>query len=331
MTAREAITEMRDMISDRHSDYHDAEDALRYLNRAAQYIGTESESIRSGTYQGVIEGQAAYGLPPNLLQIDFVGFQGQNENRYSPLDPLRQQSTQNLNRNIENGRPIYYSQWGRSADEKFVGEVISATGTVGVLTFTVETLPTNIIPYDIVINVTDGSEGIITSVSGNECTLANSLDGGENNFFEEEDTIRILSPQRASQTIILSPPPDFTSGKGEENLFIYHAHKHRIIEQKHIDGENDELEIDPQLDEALLHRMSYHAATARKNVSDNDAQLFDAKYNFHYKRAMPRVRSKIRQFRSLWFSGQASSRIRDVNLIGYTDNFGHTGNSYRVL
>ena len=90
MTAREAITEMRDMISDRHGDYHQDDDALRYLNRAAQYISAESESVRSGMYRAVEEGRSSYGLPPDLLQIDFVGFKGRGESRYSPLHPLRQ-------------------------------------------------------------------------------------------------------------------------------------------------------------------------------------------------------------------------------------------------
>ena len=76
MTAREAIIEMRDMISDRHGDYHQDDDALRYLNRTAQYVSTESESLRSGIYREVEEGQSSYGLPSNLLQIDFVGFRG---------------------------------------------------------------------------------------------------------------------------------------------------------------------------------------------------------------------------------------------------------------
>ena len=38
MTAREAIAEMRDMISDRHGDYHQDDDALRYLNRSSERI-----------------------------------------------------------------------------------------------------------------------------------------------------------------------------------------------------------------------------------------------------------------------------------------------------
>ena len=117
----------------------------------------------------------------------------------------------------------------------------------------------------------------------------------------------------------------------EENLFVYHAHKHRVIRQTDIENENDLLEIDPNLEEAFLHRMCYHASVADKSVGDSTAGYFDGKYNFHYKRAMPRVRQKIRQFKSLWFQGQAIERVRDVNLIGYSDVVGHTGNHYRIL
>ena len=129
MTAREAIIEMRDMISDRHGDYHQDDDALRYLNRAAQYISAESESVRSGTYRAVTQGQSSYGLPSDLLQIDFVGFKGHRENRYTPLSPLPPADSQAINRNLENARPIYYSLWGRAVRERLVGVVTEGTAT----------------------------------------------------------------------------------------------------------------------------------------------------------------------------------------------------------
>ena len=122
MTAREAIAEMRDMVSDRNGDYHKDDDVLRYLNRAAQYVSNESESVRSGLYRPVIEGQGTYGMRADVLQIDFVGFKGQNESQYTPLNPLRNIGAETINRNSENARPINYSLWGRSAVEKFLGQ-----------------------------------------------------------------------------------------------------------------------------------------------------------------------------------------------------------------
>ncbi|MDE0298624.1 MAG: hypothetical protein OXN17_08335 [Candidatus Poribacteria bacterium] len=331
MTAREAITEMRDMISDRHGDYHQDDDALRYLNRAAQYISAESESVRSGMYRAVEEGRNSYGLPLDLLQIDFVGFKGRGESRYTPLHPLRQSTSQAINQNVENGHPIYYSLWGRAARERLVAPVTEGTEA----TFKIAgSLPSDIGINDVVLNVTDrGADARVTKVvnTPDESVECTRLAGGERNTFEGGDTVRILSPDRGSQTLHISPPPDFTSDPGEENMFVYHAHKHRVISQLDIDNENDLLEIDPNLEEAFLHRMCYHASVADKNVSDATAQYFDGKYNFHYKRAMPRVRQKNRQFKSLWFEGQAIERARDVNLIGYTDSVGHSGNTYRIL
>ena len=331
MTAREAIAEMRDMISDRHGDYHQDNDALRYLNRAAQYISAESESVRSGTYRGVTEGQSSYGLPSDLLQIDFVGFKGHRENRYTPLLPLPAADSQTINRNLKNALPIYYSLWGRAVRERLVGVVTEGTAT----TFKIDgLLPSGVKVNDEVLNVTDhGAEARVIKVvrTPTEFIETTPLGGGERNTFEVDDTVRILSPDRASQTLHISPPPDFTSDPGEENLFVYHAHKHRVITQVDIDNENDLLEIDPNLEEAFLHRMCYHASVADKSVSDSAAGYFDGKYNFHYKRAMPRVRQKIRQFRSLWFAGQAIEQVRDVNLIGYTDITGHSGNNHRIL
>ena len=251
--------------------------------------------------------------------------------------------SQAINRNLENARPIYYSLWGRAVRERLVGVVTEGTAT----TFKIAgSLPSGIKVNDEIRNVTDrGAEARVLKVVRNPIKGVNSdrdrdppksiestpLAGGERNTFEVDDTVRILSPDRASQTLHISPPPDFTSDPGEENLFVYHAHKHRVITQVDIDNENDVLEIDPNLEEAFLHRMCYHASVADKSVSDSTAGYFDGKYNFHYKRAMPRVRQKIRQFKSLWFEGQAIERRRDVNLIGYSDVVGHTGNTYRIL
>ena len=334
MTAREAIAEMRDMVSDRHADYHTEEDALRYLNRAAQYVSNESESVRSGLYRPVIEGQGTYGMRADVLQIDFVGFKGQNENQYTPLTPLRNIGAETINRNSENARPIYYSLWGRSAVEKFLGVVVTAPAD-GAFTLNIDGAPADLKAGDIIQNVSDReAQATLTAVEyrSNDILLQHGLTvGGENGTIAAEDEVRISSPDQGRQTIHISPPPDFTSDDGEENLFIYYAHKHRIITQANIDDTNDDLEIDPQLEEAFLHRMSYHAATADKNVADSTADLFDGKYNYYYKRAMPRVRQKLRQFQSLWFAGQTTSQFRDVNLVGYTNQFGHTGNSYRIL
>ena len=331
MTAREAITTMRDMISDRHGDYHDDADCLRYLNRAAQYVSAESESVRSGIYRAVEEGQSSYGLPTDVLQIDFVGFRGQGNARYAPLSPLRQASSIAIVQNSANGRPIYYSLWGRAVRERLIGVVTEGTAT----TFKISgSLPSGLKIDDQVVNITDeGSEATVTKVvrTPPEYVECAPLRGGVRNTFEVGDTVRILSPDHSTQTLNISPPPDFTSEPGEENIFVYHAHKHRVITQKHIDDENDGLEIDPNLEEAFLHRMCYYASVADKNVADATAEAFEGKYNYYYKRAMPRVREKIRQFRSLWFAGQAIAPVRDVKLIGYSDVVGHTGNSYRIL
>lgn len=350
MTAREAIVSMRDMISDRHGDYHDDADCLRYLNRAAAYVSAESESVRSGIYRAVNEGQSSYGLPPDVLQIDFVGFRGKPDTRYYPLSPLRQASSVAINSQPQpNDTPVYYSLWGRAQQERWIGEAGWASENQGL--FAAVGIPvqgaSRVRGNDRVINITDGSEGFVqrvitldspdysppVQIGGVDVPMVEvvSVAGGVRNNIEVGDDLRILSPDHSNQTLNISPPPDFTSEPGEENLFVYHAHRHRVITQKHIDDENDVLEIDPNLEEAFLHRMCYYASVADKNVADATAEAFEGKYNYYYKRAMPRVREKIRQFRSLWFAGQAIAPVRDVKLIGYSDVIGHTGNTYKVL
>ena len=223
MTAREAIAEMRDMVSDRNGDYHNAEDALRYLNRAAQYVSNESESVRSGLYRPVIEGQGTYGMRADVLQIDFVGFKGQNENQYTPLTSLRNIGAETINRNSENARPIYFSLWGRSAVEKFLGNVVTAPAD-GAFTLNLDGTPTDLKAGDIIQNVSDReAQATLTSVEyrTNDILIQHgALVGGENTTIAAEDEVRISSPDQGRQTIHISPPPDFTSDDGEENLFI---------------------------------------------------------------------------------------------------------------
>lgn len=334
MNAREAITEISDMISDRHGDFHQQDDMLRYVNRAARYLGTESESVRSGIYIGVQEGRARYGLPLDFLQVDFVGFRYKDENRYYPLHPLRSSAGTVYNQNVsegylsDTGYPVYYNIWGRSAQEKAQAPVTMG----GIFRFQIDNRPASIKIGDVVLNVTDsGAEGVITALDSESVTV-DLMAGGVRNNFEVGDIVRILSADRSAQTIVLTPPPDFTSEPGQENLFVYHAHQHRTITQEHIDNGNDELEFDPNLEEAFLHRAAYHAAITDKTIDVSVSEYFDGKYNYHFKRAMPRVRQKIREFQSLWFSGQAIYRIRDVDLVGYARNAGyHTGNTVNVF
>lgn len=343
MTAREAIEHIRDMISDRHGDYHKDPNVLRYLNRSCQFVSTESESVRSGNYISVSEGQSHYGLESDFLQIDFVGFRYKDERRYRPLHAIRAANNTAINRNVEKGYPIYYSIWGRSADEKIVAPVVWESNATGL--FAVSNLPGNVKTHDILVNVTDGSEGVVQQVlrpgdadfdppmvNGESLSVMAFFGqvGGIRNNFEVGDIVRITSPDRKQQTLILSPPPDFTSEEGEENLFAYYAHKHRVITQAHIDTQNDDLEIDPNLEEAMLHQACYYASLADKAISNETAKYFNGQYLFHHKRAMPRVRQKIREFQSLWFSGRSLARVRDVRLVGYNSIVGHSGNTVDI-
>ena len=116
--------------------------------------------------------------------------------------------------------------------ERLVGVVTEGTATTFKIT---GSLPSGVKVNDEVLNaVTDrgirrGTRVIRVVRTPTEFIETTPLGGGERNTFEVDDTVRILSPDRASQTLHISPPPDFTSDPGEENLFVYHAHKHRVI------------------------------------------------------------------------------------------------------
>ena len=142
-----------------------------------------------------------------------------------------------------------------------------------------------------------------------------------------EDEIRIISPSRSNQTLVIAPPPTFTDTIGAESIYIYAAYYHRTITQSNIDVENDTLDIDPELESALIFLTAHYFAIAQHGVTSGEAQFFEARYEREFHKNIPSVNSRIEEFKSLWFSGAYPHfQERLLTQTSQTDNSGNTVN-----
>ena len=97
-------------------------------------------------------------------------------------------------------------------------------------------------------------QSVSYSTEDGETTITySSLRGGTRTTFETDDDVRILSPEDAQKTLVIAPPPDFTDAAGAESIWIYLSRMHRQFKQIDLDRGNDQLELDIELERALLH------------------------------------------------------------------------------
>ena len=334
MTASEVFEIVSDMLKDRYRTYHKPEDLLRYLNTAAQEICNRSQSVRSGIYHSVVKGQTHYGLHPDFLGVDFVGFCQKNSRRFNPLSrsTLRESTVLNQNRGSYGSFyqiPAYYDVWGRTSRERMVGLIQSGGDDF----FYMENVSPGVKVGDRVINVTDGgSGGVIESIKqcvATKVCIGGELRGGKTNTFSIDDQVRILSPSRSLHTLIISPPSYFDDDAGTESLFVYVKHKHRVITQADVDVENDELEVDAELETAFIHLVAYWGSLADRGIEDDMTQLFRVGYEREYLKQIGRVRSRFSEFKSSWFSGNAYvDRVYAFSHVGGNDSTQASGNDF---
>ena len=336
ITARDVIRRVRRNLSDEHSDYHDAVDVLDDLNQALDDLSIRSQSIVTGIYHPAIEGQGKYGLPDSFLHAHFVGFRNQSGHWY-PLTETSIKTNTYFIENVVDSRngagtagqsydPYYYDISGRSAIEKVVAP-ISEVHTQ--LSFEIANLPDTVKIGDIVINVTNANAtGTITFLD-DSIIFINEWVGNAAPGIALENQIRIVSAEIPNQTLVISPVPTFTDATGDESIYVYAAQKHRPITQALIDAENDVLEIDPELESALIDLTTHYASIAEHGVESPTTLMFERRYETKYHRAMPKIRRRIREFRSLWFT-TGFNPYRRENLIDYPAVYGHSRNNVNI-
>ena len=312
MRASTVINHVRTLLGDPHGDYHQTDKMLLHLNAALEDICDRSRSLRVPSYHPLIAGQAAYGLPDSFLEADIVGviYQGLwRELDYADLGPTLPAF---INETMTGAAPSRYTIWGQARIERHVGVVVEAPDDVeasGELRFYSSVTLADALPGDRLINITDGSEGIVYKLlSGGSRVTFTDLSGGDDNTMQVGDEFRILSPEASRKNLIISPPPMESDELGNESLFIYFSRSHQEITQQRIDDGNDTLEIDTEFASTLRHRISYYASLDEKGLDHSATQGFDIKYETDYAKTIIPVRRRIRQFVSSWRSGVRRNR-----------------------
>ena len=334
MRAGDLVEYGQTLLGDEHGEYHTDTKMLLHLNQALRDISRRSRSLRKGVFYGVIADQASYGLPMDFLMAEPVGFLWSGE--WIDLKPARFQSQV---RRIHGTRgnysnvPLYYSIFQRSAEERVVGDsntssVGTVTGLQGDGTFSTAHDVTAVRTGDKLINITDGSEGLVTDIlfhSEQDSDISfDFLRNGEDNEFEVDDEFRIVSQSYASQTIDITPVPTESDDIGEESLYLYYAFEHRRILRADIINKTDDLEIDLEFETPTRHLMMALAKEDELGSAHQETQTKKLDYESEYYKSNPKVQRRIREFISTWKT-RATARYDPVYITPTTAD-GHPYN-----
>ena len=330
--ARDVISRVQRLMGDPHGDYNEEDPMLENLNMALHDISTRSLSVDEFSFLPVAQDIFRYGLMDDFLQARVVGFY--NDYNRSAVDaatitrdwyPLGKRSMAFVTAMAENYRggylPRFYTIGGRSTLDKVTGSVVAHDETD--LLFQSSDSVFSVKPGDRLINMTDGSETFVESATTNGNWIGyTALSGGEDNEMIVDDLFRVVSPQASRFTISIAPAPSYDDDMGYESLTVYHSRLHRKINQEHLDNENDELELDPEFDLALIHQTAYYASMSRDGIMDQTTLFHSAKYEAEYLENIPSVRKRVRESVSSWRSlaGAYSRRSEILNAPGVGNN-----------
>ncbi len=330
MTCRELIAQVQVLLGDPHGDYHTQAGLLIQVNQALRDISSRSRSIREKQFHAVKSGQYEYGLPSGFLEMHIVGFYHVD---WYQLSPTTIASVESISSWVSSNIPWNYDVWGNVGVDKVMEDEV-ATSSETENEITIDTAHSNVLAGDRIINLSDGeSEGVVQmiSIDGTETTIEYSdLLGGSRTAFAADDKVRIVSPEKAHKMLVVAPPPDFNDAAGEESLWIYVSRLHREFKQIDLDRCNDCLELDIELENALLHRTLYYARGGELGFKDQETQSHAVMYESSYHTAMPHVRRRLREVMSTWKRGLSRSGRGDtVNEYGTAPAAGHPFNRGR--
>ena len=297
MTCRELIAQVQVLLGDPHGDYHTQAGLLIQINQALRDISSRSRSIRVKQFHSAIAGQYEYGLPFGFFEIHIAAFYHVD---WYQMTPTTIASIESISSWVSSNIPWNYDVWGNAAREKVVDNIASIV-TASDNRITIDTAYPSVLAGDRIINLSDlQSEGIIQSVTystvdGDTTIGYSDLMGGTRTIFEVDDDVRILSPEDAQKTLVLAPPPDFTDAAGEESIWIYLSRMHRQFKQIDLDRGNDQLELDIELEKALLHHSLFYARGGELGFKDAETQAQAILYESAYQIAIPSVRKRLKE------------------------------------
>ena len=331
MTCRELIEQVQVLLGDPHGDYHTQAGLLIQVNQALRDISSRSRSIRVKEFQAAVSGQYEYGLPYGFLEMHIAAFYHVD---WYQMAPTTIASIESISSWVSSNIPWNYDVWGNAAVEKVTDTVDTVSESENEFTF--DTGYMLVRAGDRIINLSDGQgEGTVETVTLDEdktmTTLTYSdLMGGTRTTFEVDDEVRIVSPEKAQKTLVIAPPPDFTDAAGEESIWVYISRLHREFKQIDLDRCNDCLELDIELENALLHRTLFYGRGGELGFKDPETQTQAILYESAYQTAMPHVRRRLKETMSMWRKGLSRSGRGDtVNEYGTASAAGHPFNRGR--
>lgn len=326
-TATEIISEASTLLMDPSNSHHTIANMRTYLNRALKDICNRAKCIRETMYIAAVADQWQYGLPLSFLQADAVAFNGErspvaggsSHGQWYPLTRAHLKGILNERYTLRSqSQPDFYDQWGNSRVQR-----VSGTATGGGSTSLIDTGSTfnggatRVFEGDLAINTTDGSEATVTGLTGaNQVDFSDGLAGGSDNTFASGDSYVIVSPHAPHKTLIIHPAPSTTDTTGTESIALYFARKHRVITQEMMDENRDWLELDEELEMALIRRTMQYAQEEEYGVDSSEAVAQFTHYQTEYAQNIVHVRRRIREFKSLWLGMLGGRRV--PRIIGTT-------------
>ena len=320
MRAGAFIPQVQSLLGDPEGDFHTTEKVLLHLNTAIEDICTRSRTICSWLLIPAIEDQGRYGLPEKFLEFKFVGYYYQDQLlQLTPGGVADIAPAIFSDRNYHYGIPHTYADGGNAFLEKVVStiETVETVGSAVIFSVTLDGHYPDIKIGDRFLNVTDDSEGVITTVGTENPTTVQieNINNGIDNMVEIDDEFRIVSRTEHRHSLSIAPPPKITDIKGEKSIYVFYAREHISITMENIENANDEIEVGTEWNSTLRHRVCYYAALEEKGIDNAQTISFDIKYETDYMKTFPKANRRIREIISTYRN--AGRRIRPKTTISH--------------
>ena len=307
MTASEVIQECLDYLDDPDQTVHTQTKMLRALNRALSRVSSRSRSIAVNRVHRIVADQYEYPLPPRTLQLKRAKYL--HTPQYPPLKRRRYDYVETLARGYP-GTPRYYAFAARSATERGI-TTVRQVNTNQVFQIDGSNV-SGVKPGDILVNLTATlPEAAIFEVNSladpmdaeEEAALQivtlDAIGGSSGRGVQVGDQVRIISPDTQGFSIAIAPRPSESDAEGVESLSVFVVVRHREITQFDIDSENDELSIDPDLEQMVVYETLHYASLAGETREDLGWKQLA---NDQFEENIANVRDRVAESLNAWES-----------------------------
>lgn len=333
MHASAMISRCQRLLGDPHGDFHLADAMLEYLNMALSEIADRARYLHVPAYLPLREGQAWYTLPSQFLSTDLVVMRGVP---YPLAHTPFAQILPWLYADAAKGTPQCYDIFGNGVDERFTARI--ETADTAYVSFMEEPrlrgaewrrgdLIINIDNDNLVSELTTGLETVSGGFSVDGGANYGHWDGGipGREPFVAGDVVRVVSPNASLKSIVLSPTPDTTDIDGRESLFLFAAMRPQEITEDDIEKSTDVMELDVELETPLQHLIMFYARVAQHGEESPSALTSQANFETSLFRVLPRIRRRVREWKSGYRDRFAKGWFQDRTIV---DNTAGAGQAY---